>query len=309
MAPPAAAPVVDLRRAPHALPLADSGSRAWDGAIDYLRDFVADGQAPDGLVDETIKRFDTRRGADLEQLRRVLECLDAGRPVAFYGWWPTAELASTTEILGVDTMEVPPPDRKSTGLADGHAVVIVGYGRHAAFPGGGYVIVRNGWGGSGWGDGGDGYMPFTYLRSYATELRTYRGPTGRGGDGTPTGPSDDDRAAAGTTRLPGVAPRDWVDQHVDQHARCSDPRASLTHLFFSEDPIELARARAICGACTVRQLCLQRAIVRREPYGVWGGELLVDGVVVPDKRGRGRPPKLPRPRLVVDEITGVPIVA
>ena len=67
--------------------------------------------------------------------RRVLDCLDAGRPVAFYGWWPTAELATTTEILGVDAMEVPPPDRKRTGLADGHAVVIVGYGRHDAFPG------------------------------------------------------------------------------------------------------------------------------------------------------------------------------
>ena len=42
-------------------------------------------------------------------------------------------------------MDVPPPDRKWAGLVDGHAVVIVGYGRHDAFPGGGYVIVRNGW--------------------------------------------------------------------------------------------------------------------------------------------------------------------
>jgi hypothetical protein len=41
---------------------------------------------------------------------------------------------------------------------------------------------------------------------------------------------------------------------------------------------------------------------------VWGGELLLDGVVITDKRGRGRPPKVPRPRLVVDEVTGEPLV-
>ena len=72
---------------------------------------------------------------------------------------------------------------------------------------------------------------------------------------------------------------------------------------------QIARARAICSTCTVRTMCLARALERREPYGVWGGELVLEGVVVPDKRGRGRPPKVPRPRLVVDEITGIPIVA
>jgi WhiB family transcriptional regulator, redox-sensing transcriptional regulator len=310
-APRAAEPVVDLRERPHAVPLGECAATAWECAIDYLRDFVAAGAifAGNELVSQTIKPFNRHRGADHEQMRRVLDCLDAGRPVAFYGWWPTAELATTTEILGVDAMEVPPPDRKRSGLADGHAVVIVGYGRHAAFPGGGYLIVRNGWGGRGWGDAGDGYMPFTYLRSYATELCTYRLADGprrvRDGDG----PSDVDRPAAGSVRLPGVTPRDAVDAEIDASARCADPRASLTHLFFSEDPMELARARAICSTCTVRTLCLARALERREPYGVWGGELLLEGVVVPDKRGRGRPPKVPRPRLVVDEITGIPIVA
>jgi Transcription factor WhiB/Papain family cysteine protease len=310
-APPAAAPVVDLRDRPHAVPLGEHAATAWEGAIDYLRDFVAEGAVIAGneLISETIKPFNRRRGADLEQMRKVLECLDAGRPVAFYGWWPTAELATTTEILGVDAMEVPPPDRKRSGLADGHAVVIVGYGRHAAFPGGGYLIVRNGWGDRGWGDAGDGYMPFTYLRSYATELCTYRLAYGPGRKGDGDGPSDIDRPAAGSVRLPGVAPRESVDGEIDARARCADPRASLTHLFFSEEPMELARARAICSACTVRTLCLSRAVERREPYGVWGGELLIDGIVVADKRGRGRPPKVPRPRLVVDEITGVPIVA
>jgi len=33
------------------------------------------------------------------------------------------------------------------------------------------------------------------------------------------------------------------------------------------------------------------ALERSEPWGVWGGELFVQGVVVPRKRPRGRPRK------------------
>jgi WhiB family redox-sensing transcriptional regulator len=32
-------------------------------------------------------------------------------------------------------------------------------------------------------------------------------------------------------------------------------------------------------------------MARAEPWGVWGGELLADGVIVPRKRARGRPRK------------------
>ncbi|MET0459501.1 MAG: WhiB family transcriptional regulator [Ilumatobacteraceae bacterium] len=304
---PSAAPVVDLRSAPHAGPLDDgTGARAWEHALDYLSRFVTGGSgAP--VVEQVIKPYDRRRGADHEQLRDVLAALDDGRPVAFYGWWPTEGAADTTEILGVDAMEVPPPDRKRAGLADGHTVVIVGYGCHDAFPGGGYVIVRNGW--SGWGDEGDGYMPFTYLRTYATELWAARPAAGGSTREPASGGPATERQAGGGPRLPAVAPRDAADVAIDRHARCRDQRASLTPLFFSEDLIELARARAICSTCPVRVPCLDRALARHEPCGVWGGEIVVDGRVVAEKRGRGRPPKVPRARLVVDEITGVPIVA
>lgn len=307
---PGATPVVDLRTTLRAVPEGGGTTGAWDLAVDYVCTCV-DGGAGAAAAAETIKSFDRRRGADQAQLDAVVAALDSGRPVAFYGWWPTREAAATTEILGVDAMEVPPPDRKGRELVDGHAVVIVGYGRHAAFPGGGYFIVRSGWGADGWGDNGDGYMPFTYLRTYAIELCTSRttrgGGPGRDGDGD--GPSRDDRPAAGQPRLPAVAVRDAVDQQIDREARCADPRASLTHLFFSDDLVELARARAICSRCKVRELCLRRALQRGEPWGVWGGELLMDGVVISDKRGRGRPPKVPRPRLVVDEVTGAPLVS
>ncbi|HZI45593.1 MAG TPA: hypothetical protein VFD53_10255, partial [Ilumatobacter sp.] len=50
------------------------------------------------------------------------------------------------------------------------------------------------------------------------------------------------------------------------------------------------------------EACLSGALERGEVYGVWGGEIVVDGVIVSVKRGRGRPPKNPRPPIVVDEV-------
>ena len=44
-----------------------------------------------------------------------------------------------------------------------------------------------------------------------------------------------------------------------------------------------------------REACLAAAVARREPWGVWGGELFVNGKVIANKRRRGRPPKHPRP--------------
>ena len=90
-------------------------------------------------------------------------------------------------------------------------------------------------------------------------------------------------------------------------ARCRDGNGTLTHLFFSEDELLIARAKAICAKCTVAESCLSAAIERQEPWGVWGGQLLVDGVAVAVKRRRGRPPKHPRPALVVDEVPVPPV--
>jgi WhiB family redox-sensing transcriptional regulator len=62
-------------------------------------------------------------------------------------------------------------------------------------------------------------------------------------------------------------------------------------LFFAESPRLLGQAQLLCASCAVRELCLAGALERREPYGVWGGRILVGGVVVEHKRGRGRPRK------------------
>jgi WhiB family redox-sensing transcriptional regulator len=62
-------------------------------------------------------------------------------------------------------------------------------------------------------------------------------------------------------------------------------------LFFAESPSDVEQAKALCGECPIRARCLAEAIERREPWGVWGGQLLLQGVVIPRKRPRGRPRK------------------
>jgi WhiB family redox-sensing transcriptional regulator len=64
-------------------------------------------------------------------------------------------------------------------------------------------------------------------------------------------------------------------------------------IFFAESPADVEAAKALCVGCPVQQACLAGALDRREPWGVWGGELLVAGVVVARKRPRGRPRKHP----------------
>jgi hypothetical protein len=84
-------------------------------------------------------------------------------------------------------------------------------------------------------------------------------------------------------------------------ARCADGNGTLTPLFFSDDNVDIARAKAICARCALRASCLDEAIERVEPWGVWGGELIEEGRVVADRRPRGRPSVLPRPIFVLDE--------
>ncbi len=86
-------------------------------------------------------------------------------------------------------------------------------------------------------------------------------------------------------------------------ARCADGAGTFASLFFSEDLSEIARAKAICGNCPVRDNCLDGAVDRREPWGVWGGELLMNGKVLSaERRRRGRPPKVARAESAIDEL-------
>ena len=90
-------------------------------------------------------------------------------------------------------------------------------------------------------------------------------------------------------------------------ARCADGNGTLTPLFFSDHVLDIARAKAICAKCALAESCLDDAIEREEPWGVWGGELLSGGRIVANKRPGGRPPKRPRPPVIVDEFGVVEI--
>ena len=90
-------------------------------------------------------------------------------------------------------------------------------------------------------------------------------------------------------------------------ARCADGHGTMTGLFFSDNVVDIARAKAMCGLCPLQASCLEGALERQEPWGVWGGELLSGGRIIANKRPCGRPPKHPRPAAVIDELGPVAV--
>ena len=96
---------------------------------------------------------------------------------------------------------------------------------------------------------------------------------------------------------------DGVDRAL---AACNDGTGELTEMFFSEDLYDIARAKHLCSTCPVKEPCLAGAVERREPWGVWGGELFVNGRILAQKRRRGRPPKRRDAEIIV--IDGVEVV-
>jgi putative acetyltransferase len=73
--------------------------------------------------------------------------------------------------------------------------------------------------------------------------------------------------------------------------RLNLPCTEDPELFFAESPQDVEQAKVMCRGCQARLACLAGALERREPWGVWGGELLLRGAIVPSKRPRGRPRK------------------
>ena len=98
---------------------------------------------------------------------------------------------------------------------------------------------------------------------------------------------------------PDLYSEEWWPQ-----ARCNDGSASMAGLFFSEELQDIARAKEICAKCPVMAQCLEGAVARREPWGVWGGQMILNGRILAKNRRRGRPPKIPRPE---DRLPEIPI--
>ena len=92
-----------------------------------------------------------------------------------------------------------------------------------------------------------------------------------------------------------VAPVQWRDATAGGRdtagLRLVLPCTEDPELFFAESPRDVEQAKAMCRGCGARLACLAGALERGEPWGVWGGELLMSGAIVPRKRPRGRPRK------------------
>jgi len=99
-------------------------------------------------------------------------------------------------------------------------------------------------------------------------------------------PHADKNAEQGMT-VTGIAGLFTTDVPTGFHLPCTDD----PELFFAEAPEDVETAKSLCQGCRARIACLEGALERREPWGVWGGELLLRGAVVPRKRPRGRPRK------------------
>ena len=61
-----------------------------------------------------------------------------------------------------------------------------------------------------------------------------------------------------------------------------------TSVFFSEAVSVIAQAKSVCAECPIRESCLEGALERREPGGIWGGELLRNGHVITNRKRRPR---------------------
>jgi len=84
--------------------------------------------------------------------------------------------------------------------------------------------------------------------------------------------------------------------------RCNDGNGTLSYLFFSDEFVDMARAKAICARCTSKADCLAGALARSEPWGVWGGELIEEGRIRTTKRPRGRPVTKSHAVLTITEV-------
>jgi WhiB family redox-sensing transcriptional regulator len=92
-----------------------------------------------------------------------------------------------------------------------------------------------------------------------------------------------------------LQPDGWLDPFAKTAPTLPCQRANAD-LWFADRPAELDQAKQLCQGCPARLACLAGALERREGWGVWGGEIFVGGVVVAEKRGRGRPRRTDRTR-------------
>lgn len=89
--------------------------------------------------------------------------------------------------------------------------------------------------------------------------------------------------------VPGWADGDMIGLSEITGEICLPCHNTDPELFFDETPRRVAIAKSLCGSCPMKAACLEGALSRQEPCGVWGGELFVYGETVAAKRTVGRP--------------------
>ena len=96
----------------------------------------------------------------------------------------------------------------------------------------------------------------------------------------------------GLSRTGGSPPRGPLTTVHGPVRRALPCRVEDPDLWFADDPTRLELAKTLCAGCPVRVACLDGALDRAEPWGVWGGEIFERGAVIARKRPRGRPRKV-----------------
>jgi WhiB family redox-sensing transcriptional regulator len=94
--------------------------------------------------------------------------------------------------------------------------------------------------------------------------------------------------------LAAVAPDPLLDPLSKSCPENLPCRVYDSELWFADSPADLELAKGLCQQCPARLACFASAAARREPWGVWGGEIFENGHVIPRKRPRGRPRKSDR---------------
>jgi len=102
--------------------------------------------------------------------------------------------------------------------------------------------------------------------------------------------TQDQGSTVNTSTAPGQEVSDVTRRHRFEDLAC---RRFDAELWFAESPEDVELAKSLCTACPLATACLAGALERNEPWGVWGGQLVLSGTVVPRKRPRGRPRKHP----------------
>lgn len=81
------------------------------------------------------------------------------------------------------------------------------------------------------------------------------------------------------------------DRAVSVNDQLLPCRVNDPDLWFADSPDDVEVAKTLCRGCPVQHLCLSGALARGEPWGVWGGQLIIKGAVIAHKRLAGRPRK------------------